>query len=123
MLIKYGLKSLSFLFALWTQGMDAGYNRRLHAYDGPNRASLRSHPDRCDAYQALFPYPTPMSASKSALFTDPTRLQAPKSTSFTQLTRLHAPKRGVFGIAVYQFLLMYEVYRIRTIESNQIYGV
>ena len=39
MLIKYGLKSLSFLFALWTQGMDAGYNRRLHACAGPNRAS------------------------------------------------------------------------------------
>ena len=42
MLIKYGLKSLSFLFALWTQGVDAGYNRRLHACAGPNLASLRS---------------------------------------------------------------------------------
>ena len=52
MLIKYGLKSLSFLFALWTQGMDAGYNLRLHACAGSNRASLRSHPDLCDAYQA-----------------------------------------------------------------------
>lgn len=46
MLIKYGLKSLSFLFALWTQGMDAGYNLRLHACAGPNFAALRSHPDR-----------------------------------------------------------------------------
>ena len=95
MLIKYGLKSLSFLFALWTQGMDAGYNRRLHASTGPNLASLRSHPDLCDAYQAPFPYPTPMSASKSASFPYPTRLQAPKSASFTQPTRLQALKRAV----------------------------
>ena len=95
MLIKYGLKSLSFLFALWTQGMDAGYNLRLHACAGPNLAALRSHPDRCDAYQAPFPYPTPVSAPKSALFTDSTRLQAPKSASFTQPTRLQAPKRAV----------------------------
>ena len=50
-------------------------------------------------------------------------MSVPKSASFPYPTRLHAPKRGVFGIAVYQFLLMYEVYRIRTIESNQIYGV
>ena len=116
MLIKYGLKSLSFLFALWTQGMDAGYNLRLHACAGPNRASLRSHPDRGAAYQAPFTYPTPMSAPKSALFTQLTRLQAPKSAPFTQPTRLKAPKRGVFGEAVYQSLLIYVVYRIRTIE-------
>ena len=109
MLIKYGLKSLSFLFALWTQGMDAGYNRRLHACAGPNLAALRSHPDRCDAYQAPFTYPTPMSA--------------PKSASFPYPTRLHAPKRGVFGKVVYQSVLIYAVYRIRTIESNQIYSV
>ena len=124
------------------QGYDAKACRRLqsahsHACDGPNFAALRSHPDRCDAYQASFPYPTPMSDPKSALFTDPTRLQAPKSASFTyltrlhapksasftQLTRLHAPKRGVFGKAVYQSVLIYAVYWIRTIESNQIYGV
>ena len=123
MLIKYGLKSLSFLFALWTQGMDAGYNLRLHACAGPNRASLRSHPDRCDAYQASFPYPTPMSASKSALFTYLTPMSAPKSASFTQLTRLHTPKRGVFEKAVYQSLPIYGVYWIRTIKSDQIYGV
>ena len=123
MLIKYGLKSLSFLFALWTQGMDAGYNLRLHACAGPNRAALRSHPDRCDAYQASFAYPTPVSAPKSALFTQLTHLQAPKSASLTQPTRLHAPKRGVFGKAVYQSRLIYVVYWIRTIESDQIYGV
>ena len=117
--------------------MDAGYNRRLHACAGPNRASLRSHPDLCDAYQTSFTYPTPMSAPKSAPFTYPTclqapksapftqltRLQAPKSAPFTQPTRLHTPKRGVFGKAVYQSLLIYIVYRIRTIESDQIYGV
>lgn len=106
-----------------TQRRAAGYNRRLHACDGPNCASLRSHPDRCDAYQAMFIYPTPMLVPKSASFTDSTRLQAPKSASFTQLTRLHAPKRGVFEKAVYQSLLIYVVYQIRTIESDQIYGV
>ena len=117
--------------------MDAGYNRRLHACAGPNLAALRSHSDLCDANQAPFTYPTPVSAPKSALFIDPTRLQAPKSASFTQLTRLqasksapftqlirlHAPKRGVFGKAVYQSRLIYVVYWIRTIESDQIYGV
>ena len=124
------------------QGYDAKACRRLqsahsHACDGPNRAALRSHPDRCDAYQASFTYPTPVLAPKSALFTYPTpmlvpksasfpyptRLQAPKSASFTQLTRLHAPKRGVFGKVVYQSLLIYVVYQIRTIKSNQIYDV
>ena len=110
------------------QGYDAKACRRLqsahpHACDGPNLAALRSHPDRCDAYQAPFPYPTPMLALKSASFPYPTRLQAPKSAPFTQLTRLHAPKRGVFGIAVYDSLLIYVVYRIRTIKSNQIYDV
>lgn len=124
------------------QGYDAKACRRLqsahpHACDGPNRTSLRSHPDRYDAYQASFTYPTPVSAPKSASFTQltrlqapksasfpyPTRLQAPKSAPFTQLTRLHAPKRGVFGIAVYQSLLIYVVYRIRTIKSDQIYVV
>ena len=123
MLIKYGLKSLSFLFALWTQGMDAGYNRRLQACAGPNLAALRSHSDQCDAYQTSFPYPTPVSAPKSALFTYSTPMLAPKSALFTQLTRLHASKRGVFGKAVYQSLLIYVVYRIRTVKSNQIYGV
>ena len=92
-----------------TQRRAAGYNRRLHACDGPNRTSLRSHPDQCDANQAPFTYPTPVSA--------------PKSASFPQLTRLHAPKRGVFGKAVYQSLLIYVVYRIHAIESDQIYGV
>lgn len=120
-----------------TQRRAAGYNRRLHACDGPNCASLRSHPDRCDAYQAPFTYPTPVSAPKSASFIDPTpmlvpksasftdltRLRAPKSALFTQPTRLHVPKRGVFGKAVYQSLLIYAVYRIRTIESEQIYVV
>ena len=110
------------------QGYDAKACRRLqsahsHACDGPNRAALRSHPDRYDAYQTPFTYSTPVSAPKSALFTYPTRLQAPKSASFTQPTRLHAPKRGVFGKAVYQSVLIYAVYRIRTIESDQIYGV
>ena len=124
------------------QGYDAKACRRLqsahpHACDGPNCASLCSHPDRYDAYQALFTYPTPVSAPKSALFTyptrlqapksapftQPTRLQAPKSAPFTQPTRLHAPKRGVFGKSVYQSLLIYVVYRIRTIKSDQIYGV
>ena len=106
-----------------TQRRAAGYNRHPHACAGPNRASLRSHPDRGAAYQAPFTYPTPMSAPKSASFTYPTCLQAPKSAPFTQLTRLQAPKRGVFGKAVYQSLLIYVVYQIRTIESDQIYGV
>ena len=96
------------------QGYDAKACRRLqsahsHACDGPNRTSLRSHPDQCDAYQAPFTYPTPVSA--------------PKSASFAYPTRLHAPKRGVFGKAVYQSLLIYVVYRICTIKSDQIYGV
>ena len=117
--------------------MDAGYNLRLHACAGPNRASLRSHPDRCDAYQASFPYPTPVSAPKSAPFTYltpmsapksasfayPTPMLVPKSASFPQPTCLHAPKRGVFGKAVYQSVLIYIVYWIRTIKSGQIYGV
>ena len=120
-----------------TQRRAAGYNRPPHACAGLNRASLRSHPDRRAAYQAPFTYPTPMSAPKSASFTQltrlqapksapftqPTCLQAPKSAPFTQPTRLHAPKRCVFGKAVYQSLLIYVVYRIRTIESDQIYGV
>ena len=115
-----------------TQRRVAGYNRRLHACDGPNCASLRSHPDRCDAYQALFTYPTrlqapksasfpylaPMLVPKSASFPYPTPMLVPKSASFTQLTRLHAPKRGVFEIAVYQSLLIYVVYQIRAIESD-----
>ena len=110
------------------QGYDAKACRRLqsahsHACDGPNLSALRSHPDRCDAYQASFPYPTPVSAPKSASFIDPTPMSAPKSASFPYPTRLHAPKRGVFGKAVYQSLLIYVVYRIRTIESDQIYGV
>ena len=78
-----------------TQRRAAGYNRHLHACDGPNRTSLRSHPDQCDANQESFTYPT----------------------------RLHAPKRGVFGKVVYQSLLIYGVYWIRTIKSDQIYGV
>ena len=106
-----------------TQRRAAGYNRPPHACDGPNRASLRSHPDLCDAYQASFTYPTPVSAPKSASCTQPTPMSAPKSAPFTQPTRLHAPKRGVFGKAVYQSLLIYIVYWIRTIESDQIYGV
>ena len=117
--------------------MDAGYNRRLHACTGPNFAALRSHSDQCDANQtsftyptpmlvpksASFPYPTPMLAPKSASFPYPTPMSAPKSASFPQPTRLHAPKRGVFGKAVYQSLLIYVVYRICTIKSDQIYGV
>ena len=107
-----------------TQRRAAGYNQRTpHACDGPNCASLRSHPDRYDAYQATFIYPTPMLAPKSASFPDPTPMLVPKSASFTQPTRLHAPKRGVFGKVVYQSVLIYAVYRIRTIESDQIYGV
>ena len=47
----------------------------------------------------------------------------PKSASFTQPTRLHAPKRGVFGKAVYQSVLIYVVYWIRTIESDKTYAV
>ena len=101
-----------------TQRRAAGYSRRLHACDGPNRASLRIHPDLCDAYQASFTYPTPVSAPKSASFTYLTPMLVPKSASFTQLTRLHAPKRGVFGKAVYQSLLIYAVYQIRAIESD-----
>lgn len=106
-----------------TQRRAAGYNLRLHACDGPNRTGLRSYPDQCDANQAPFTYPTPVSAPKSASFPQPTRLHTPKSAPFTQPTRLHAPKRGVFGKAVYQSLLIYVVYRIHTIESDQIYGV
>ena len=78
-----------------TQRRAAGYNRLPHACDGPNRTSLRSHPDQCDANQAPFPQPT----------------------------RLHAPKRGVFGKAVYQSVLIYVVYWIRTIESDKTYAV
>lgn len=51
-----------------TQRRAAGYNRLPHVCDGPNRASLRSHPDLCDANQAPFAYPTPVSAPKSASF-------------------------------------------------------
>jgi len=116
MLIKYGLKSLSFLFALWTQGIDAGYNLRLHASTGPNLAALRSHPDRCDAYQAPFAYPTPMSAPKSALFTQLTHLQAPKSTSFTQPTRLQALKRAV---CVNRFIEMDHLYIVHVNHSTK----
>ena len=72
---------------------------------------------------ASFPYPTPMLAPKSASFPYPTPMLVPKSASFTDPTRLHAPKRGVFGKAVYQYLLIYVVYWIRTIKSDQIYGV
>ena len=103
--------------------MDAGYNRRLHACTGPNFAALRSHSDQCDANQTSFTYPTPMLVPKSASFPYPTPMLAPKSASFPQPTRLHAPKRGVFGKAVYQSLLIYVVYRICTIKSDQIYGV
>ena len=106
-----------------TQRRAAGYNRRLHACAGPNLAALRNHPDQCDANQASFTYPTPVSAPKSASFPYPTPMSAPKSASFPQPTRLHAPKRGVFGKAVYQSLLIYVVYRICTIKSDQIYGV
>ena len=106
-----------------TQRRAAGYNRRPHACAGPNRASLRSHPDLCDAYQASFTYPTPMSAPKSASFPYPIPMSVPKSALFPQPTRLHAPKRGVFGKAVYQSLLIYGVYWIRTIKSNQTYVV
>ena len=137
MLIKYGLKSLSFLFALWTQGMDAGYNLRLHACAGPNHAALRSHPDRCDAYQAQFADPTPVSAPKSALFTQLTHLQAPKSASFTQPTRLQASKRAVcvnlpievdylYIVHVNHFTESHQINRVciyHTIQSNQINAV
>ena len=110
------------------QGYDAKACRRLqsahpHACAGPNFAALRIHPDRCDAYQASFAYPTPMLVPKSASFPYLTPMLVPKSASFTQLTRLHAPKRGVFGKVVYQSVLIYAVYRIHTIKSNQIYGV
>lgn len=103
--------------------MDAGYNRRLHACAGPNLAALRSHSDQCDANQTSFTYPTRLQAPKSASFPYPTPMSAPKSASFPYPTRLHAPKRGVFGKAVYQSLLIYGVYWIRTIKSDQIYGV
>jgi len=106
-----------------TQRRAAGYNRPPHACDGPNHTSLRSHPDQCDANQAPFTYPTPVLAPKSASFPYPTPMSAPKSASFPYPTRLHAPKRGVFGKAVYQSMLIYEVYWIRTIKSDQIYGV
>ena len=120
MLIKYGLKSLSFLFALWTQGMDAGYNLRLHAWARPNLAALRSHPDRCDAYQTSFPYPTPMLVPKSASFPYPTRLQAPKSASFTQPTRLQAPKRAVCVNRFIETDYLYIVHVNHSTESYQI---
>ncbi len=104
------------------QGYDAKACRRLqsapHACDGPNLAALRNHPDQCDANQASFTYPTPVSAPKSASFIDPTPMLVPKSASFAYPTRLHAPKRGVFGKAVYQSLSIYGVYRIHTIESD-----
>ena len=120
MLIKYGLKSLSFLFALWTQGMDAGYNRRLHACAGPNRASLRSHPDLCDAYQAPFTYPTRLHAPKSASFIDPTPMLVPKSASFTQPTRLQAPKRAVCVNHFIETDYLYIVHVNHSTESPQI---
>ena len=119
MLIKYGLKSLSFLFALWTQGMDAGYNLRLHAWAGPNLAALRSHPDLCDAYQASFTYPTPMSVPKSAPFTYLTPMLAPKSASFTQPTRLQAPKRAVCVNLPTEADCLYIVHVNHFIESPQ----
>ena len=106
-----------------TQRRAAGYNRLPHACDGPNRTSLRSHPDQCDANQAPFTYPTRLQAPKSASFPYPTPMSAPKSASFPQPTRLHTPKRGVFEKAVYQSLLIYGVYWILTIKSDQIYVV
>ena len=114
------MKSLSFLFALWTQGMDAGYNRRLHASTGPNLAALRSHPDLCDAYQASFAYPTPVSAPKSALFTYPTPMSVPKSASFPQPTRLHALKRAVCINRFIETDHLYIVHVNHFIESPQI---
>ena len=75
--------------------MDAGYNRPPHACDGPNRTSLRSHPDQCDANQTSFPYPTRLQAPKSASFTYPTPVSAPKSASFPHPTRLQALKIAV----------------------------
>ena len=120
MLIKYGLKSLSFLFALWTQGMDAGYNLRLQACAGPNLAALRSHSDLCDAYQTSFTYPTRLQAPKSALFTYPTSLQAPKSASFTQLTRLQALKRAVCVNLPIEADYLYIVHVNHSTESPQI---
>ena len=71
--------------------MDAGYNRRLHACAGPNLAAFRSHSDLCDAYQASFTDPAPVSAPKSASFAYPTPMSAPKSASFPQPTRLKVP--------------------------------
>ena len=120
MLIKYGLKSLSFLFALWTQGMDAGYNLRLHACAGPNLAVLRSHSDLCDAYQTSFTYPTPMSAPKSASFPQPTRLQALKravcANRFIETDHLYI-------VHVNHFIespQINPVYFCRTIQANRI---
>ena len=100
--------------------MDAGYNRCLHAYDGPNRASLRSHSDLCDAYQTPFTYPTPVSAPKSASFTYPTPVLVPKSASFPQPTRLHAPKRGVCVNLPREVDYLYIVHVNHFIESPQI---
>ena len=75
--------------------MDAGYNLRLHACAGPNLAALRSHSDRCDAYQTSFTYPTRLQAPKSASFPYPTPMSAPKSASFPYPTRLQALKIAV----------------------------
>ena len=119
MLIKYGLKSLLFLFALWTQGMDAGYNRRLHACAGPNLSALRSHSDLCDAYQTPFTYPTPVSAPKSASFAYPTPMSAPKSASFPQPTRLQALKRAVCVNPPIEVDYLYIVHVNHSTESHQ----
>ena len=123
MLIKYGLKSLSFLFALWTQRMDAGYNRRLHACTGPNFAALRSHPDLCDANQAPFTYLTPMSAPKSASFTQPTRLQASKRAVCVNLP---IEVDYLYIVHVNHFIespQINPVYFCLTIQANQINAV
>ena len=117
--------------------MDAGYNRRLHASTGPNLASLRSHPDRYDAYQAPFTYPTRLQAPKSASFPYPTPVSASKSASFTQPTRLQAPKRAVcvnlpievdylYIVHVNHFTKSHQINRVciyHTIQSNQINAV
>lgn len=117
--------------------MDAGYNRRLHACAGPNRASLRSHPDLCDAYQASFTYPTPVLAPKSAPFTQPTRLQALKRAAcvnrFIETDHLYIVHVNHFiespQINCVYFCLTIQadqinaVYLIQLIGSGQIYGV
>ena len=100
MLIKYGLRSLSFLFALWTQGMDAGYNRRLHACAGPNRASPPQppRPVRCLS-DFVYLSDTDVSSKKCLVYPADTPA-SPKKSRLRESTH----RSGLFTHRIYKSL-------------------